>query len=589
MRSTRLIWQILPAHLFVILGAMIAASWLVARTVRSFHYEETERKLFSAARLVSERLAVEADPLKPETADAVCDRLGKAAGYRVTVVLPRGEVVADSERDPATLDNHRDRPEIRAALVAGRGSSRRFSNTLRMNMLYVAVPFVERDRTAAMIRVSLPLARVDGAVAVLQRRILALGLLLAAVAVVLSALISRRITRPLQTARKGAEAFAAGNLDGRLPTCVISEVNVLSRTLNRMAEQLKERINTVTQQRDQQQALFACMTECVIAVDPDRRIIQVNKAAERLFEVSADDCLGRNVVEIVRNAELHEIVDRALGTDELVEGDVHLFDRGLHLQAHGTALRNPGGGRIGAVLVLNDTTRLHRLEALRRDFVANVSHELKTPVTSIRGFIETLLDGAAEKKSDRDRFLGIIDTQAARLHRLLEDLLTLASLENEAERSKIDIEEVSLRSVLNAGVSLCRAALDAKEMHVEMHCAEELKASLNAPLIEQAVSNLIDNAAKYSDAGKTIVLSADREGKEIVVRVRDEGCGIEKRHLPRLFERFYRVDKGRSRKLGGTGLGLAIVKHVATVHGGRADVRSEPGKGSTFSIYLPAA
>jgi two-component system phosphate regulon sensor histidine kinase PhoR len=255
---------------------------------------------------------------------------------------------------------------------------------------------------------------------------------------------------------------------------------------------------------------------------------------------------------------------------------------------HGTILRNDKGESLGAVVVLNDITRLRHLENIRRDFVANVSHELKTPITSIKGFVETLREGALKDPGDSERFLGIIAKQADRLNSIIEDLLTLSKIE-ESEKTELQLEEHNLKAVLQSAISLCDIKAKSKKATVTLDCNDELTAKINPELLEQAIINLLDNAIKYSDEGGDIKISAIRLNSEINISVRDWGIGIERRHLPRLFERFYTVDKAHSRELGGTGLGLAIVKHIVLAHHGNVSIESAPGKGSTFTILLPGA
>ncbi len=587
MRDRPLCWQIFPAFGAIILFAMLAVAWFAARAVRTFHYRQTEQRLAAAAGMATEHLTTGLDSFDSQDTDRLCDALGKASGYRVTVILPSGRVTGDSEKDPAVMDDHSNRPEIRKAMVEGRGSSRRFSDTLKMNMMYVALAVPGDGQARAAVRTSLSLADVDGTVNVLRRRILIAGLLLAIVAAGFSIGVARRINRPIQQIRDGAESFAGGKLDTRLPPSDISEVNLLGQTMNTMAEQLQERINDITRQRDEQDALFTCMTESVIAVDTERRIIKMNTAAETLFTVDAANYRGRNIVEVIRNSELHDIVERVLEGTEPSEGSIHLFDRGVYLQAHGTGLHGPSGAKIGAVVVLNDVTHMRRLEAIRSDFVANVSHELKTPITTVLGFVETLREGAAEEKQERDRFLEIVHRHAARLKSIVDDLLTLSHIEHDAGHRAIELTKDDVGSVLESAVQTCRAAAEAKRMSVTLDCTPGLVAGMDRQLLEQAVTNLVDNAVKYSEEGTTVAVEGRETDGGITVSVRDQGPGIEEQHLSRLFERFYRIDKGRSRKLGGTGLGLAIVKHVATVHGGRVDVDTAPGQGSTFTIRLP--
>jgi two-component system phosphate regulon sensor histidine kinase PhoR len=331
-------------------------------------------------------------------------------------------------------------------------------------------------------------------------------------------------------------------------------------------------------------------TEKILVVEDEEDILSLNRAAAKLLGVPNGFASGQPVAMVMRNTRLQEFVKKALASSETVEQDI-VFHRGeseqvLHMI--GTALRDSKQTPIGAVIVLNDVTRLKRLETMRRDFVANVSHELKTPITSIKGFVETLLSGAMDKPEDNKRFLEIVAGQADRLNAIIDDLLSLSQLEQDAEKAKIVIEEIGLKPVLEMAIQACASKASKKTVRVDLDCPESVTARINPQLFEQAVVNLVDNAIKYSLPSTQVRVDVSVGEGGITVAVTDEGRGIEKEHFPRLFERFYRVDRDRSREMGGTGLGLAIVKHIAQVHGGSVSVDSSVGKGSTFRIHLPA-
>jgi two-component system phosphate regulon sensor histidine kinase PhoR len=335
------------------------------------------------------------------------------------------------------------------------------------------------------------------------------------------------------------------------------------------------------------------MIEGVLAIDARQRIVGINRAAADLLGLDLDDVARRSLQEVVRNPDLRRFALRAIDCREPVEDDLVIHgvrDRTIRLR--GTALRD-ASGEGGAVIVLNDVTDVQRLENVRRDFVANVSHELKTPIASIKGFVETLLDGAADDPEANRRFLGIIARQSDRLAAIIEDLLALSRIEQREGAGNLPLEEARIADLLAAAVADCEPRAAERGIAVECACPEDLVAEVNPPLLEQALINLVDNAIKYSDPGKTIWLAAAREPDGaghpggLSIRVRDEGCGIAAEHLPRLFERFYRVDKARSRAQGGTGLGLAIVKHIVQAHAGTIGVESEPQVGTTFTIRLP--
>ncbi len=355
-----------------------------------------------------------------------------------------------------------------------------------------------------------------------------------------------------------------------------------------MAAELEDKLTTVVRQRNERDAILSSMVEGVLAIDADERLLHMNGAAARLLGVDAVRAEGRTLPEIVRNIDLQKLVAAVISAQQPVEGEIALRDRGPRfLHAHGTVLGEAREGRNGVLLVIHDVTGLKRLESIRRDFVANVSHELKTPVTSIQGYVETLLDGAMNDAQQREKFLKIVAKHTERLHAILEDLLMLARVEQEGERHQNVLAKGSLRGVLEAAVADCGAKAAEKDMQVQLTCPADLTATMNASLLEQAVVNLVENAIAYSPPGQTVEVSALAGECEIEIRVRDQGCGISREHLPRIFERFYRVDKSRSRESGGTGLGLAIVKHIVQLHGGRTAVESIPAQGSTFSIFLP--
>jgi two-component system phosphate regulon sensor histidine kinase PhoR len=332
------------------------------------------------------------------------------------------------------------------------------------------------------------------------------------------------------------------------------------------------------------------MIEGVLAVDATQRIVSINRAAADLLGIDALAVLGRSIQEVVRNADLRQFALQAIDCREPVEDDLVLrAARDRTLRVRGTPLRDVSGEG-GAVIVLNDITDIRHLENVRRDFVANVSHELKTPVASIKGFVETLLDGRVDDPDDRRRFLEIVGRQSDRLGAIIDDLLALSRIEQAEGMGDLPLERVAVADVLAAVVAECGPRADDRSIAIEVESPPGLEAEVNAPLLEQALINLVDNALKYSEQGGSVILAATpTEDGMLDLIVRDHGTGIGAEHLPRLFERFYRVDKGRSRKLGGTGLGLSIVKHIVQAHGGTVAVESTLGVGSTFRVRLPAS
>lgn len=330
------------------------------------------------------------------------------------------------------------------------------------------------------------------------------------------------------------------------------------------------------------------MEEGVLAINNEGTILSLNKACAALLNEEPSRLRGRSIYETIRKADLLAFIESALASTSPIEGDIQI--RGQQdrwVSAHGTMLHDPQRGKIGVLIVLHDITRLRHLEEVRRDFVANVSHELRTPITSIKGFIETLVDGAYEDRENAHRFMQIMLRQVNRLDAIIGDLLTLSRIERGTEEQMIELAHEPVRGVLAAAIEMCEKKATDKGVKIDLICPAELAADINAALLEQAVVNLLDNAIKYSSPQTVVDVLAAHEGEDLLIQVQDQGCGIEAQHLPRLFERFYRVDKARSRELGGTGLGLAIVRHIALAHRGSVTVDSTVGVGSTFYLRLP--
>ncbi len=589
MRRKRLIWRLYISIFLTAAVTLVAVTWLSSRSIRRFHLEKTAENLEARAKLVRVHAAAPIAAGAFADVDSLCKLLGRASRTRITLILPSGVVVGDSDENPAEMQDHSDRPEFQDALLGRTGRSVRFSATLRRNLMYVAVPLETPRGVTGVVRTAVPLRSIDDALEGTYRDLAVEVLILAIAAAVVSLALSRRITKPLEELKRGAERFASGDFRAPLPVADSEETVGLVGALNSMAARLDERLGTLIQQRNEREAVLASMVESVLAIDADERVINLNHATEELFGIEAKSAEGRPLQEVIRNPELQRLAASTLSSDRPVEGEIAIYgDEERILQGQGTVLRDARGEKIGALLVLYDITRLRRLERVRRDFVANVSHELRTPITTIKGFVETLLAGAIENEQDARRFLGIIAKHTERLDSIIEDLLALSRLEQEAEKAEIVLEKRRVTDVIQSAVEVCRPMARSRNVELRAGGDRDVECPVNARLLEQAIVNLLDNAIKYSDPGSAVDVAVSRADSEVVITVEDRGCGIEKRHLPRLFERFYRTDRARSRELGGTGLGLAIVKHIALVHGGRVEVESEPGRGSVFSIRLTA-
>jgi len=589
MRKKRLLWQLYPSYLLIILVSLLAISWIAAGVLRQSYLTEIKHHLKSQAGLVEREMRGSISAGDSTAVNRLCRELSQTVGARITIILPSGKVMGDSQENPVRMDNHADRPEIMAALDGQVGISNRFSHTLRKDMMYLAIPHIRGNSLPAVIRLAIPITSIRQSLKGGYLKLALAGLLIALLAAAVSLAVSYQISRPLREIKNGAEHFARGDFDHKLPIPNSEEIGGLAETLNQMAGQLDERIRTILRQRHEQEAVLSSMVEGVLAVDADECIININSSAVDMLGIQTGRVRGQSLQEAVRNTDLQGFVTKTLASPTVLEDEIVLYkyntERLMHV--HGTTLRDEQGQGIGALIVLNDITRLRRLEGMRRDFVANVSHELKTPITGIQGFVETLLDGAMNKPQESRRFLEIILKYAERLNAIIEDLLNLSRIEQEAEKKEIQLESCKIQDVLKSVILLYEARTASQKHEIKLDCPEDLGAQANIPLLEQALINLIDNAVKYSEPGKVITVEAERSGAEVVMRVRDQGGGIESQHLTRIFERFYRVDRARSRELGGTGLGLAIVKHIAQAHGGSVSVESTPGRGSVFTLKLP--
>lgn len=592
MNKKRLLWQLFLSYILITLVALLIVTWYASMITRQYYIQQKAADLQERAHLIENQVVQGILSSDFGSIDSICKSPGKSSETRITVILPGGEVIWDTEKDVSRMDNHLERPEITEALKGKVGVSIRFSSTVHKNMMYVALPEYDNSKLIGFLRISVPLTFIENVVNAIRVKIGLVGFFIALLAALISLLVAWRISRPLEVMKRGVEKFAAGDLSFRLPLPYTEEMRRLAEALNHMAGQLNEKIITIIQQRNEQQAVFESMSEGVIAVDKEERLISINKAAARLFNIETTLAPGRTIQEVIRNTELQQLILTVLEDHESIENEITLWSKGeCFLQVNGRVLKDAQSEIIGVLVVMNDITRLRQLENYRRDFVANVSHELRTPLTSIKGYVETLLDGDLDDKPTTMRFLSIIARQAESLRTIVEDLLSLARLEREEDKSPVILEEALLKNLLNAAIQVCLPKATEKNIKINLNCQEDVKAKFNFQLLEEAVVNLIDNAIKYSDPEKEIEkeihVIAGKIDSEITITVQDHGRGIKVEHLPRIFERFYRVDKARSRKLGGTGLGLAIVKHIAKAHHGSVTVESEIGKGSRFSIHLP--
>lgn len=512
--------------------------------------------------------------------------LSRMCGCRVSLIAADGALKADSELDDSSLaraENHRGRPEIAAALAGREESAVRRSATVGVDFLYAAVP-----AKPGALRLSLPLTVVQSRVSRARAFVLWAALATFAAALILAWLLARAAGRPLEEMAAVARRLAAGDYGARVRGPLGGDERaLLGETLNALAERVEETVGELSRDKGRLAAVLDQMAEGVVAVDAEGRVLLVNPALSRLLGIDAAQARGRVYLESLRHHGLAELVGEVLRGGEPAARELRLFSPGeLVFDAHAAPLLKDGRPA-GALVVLHDITRLRRLEQVRRDFVANVSHELRTPLASIKGFAETLIDGALDDKEHRLGFVKTIEEQAVQLSKLVDDLLDLSSIESGHRQPRLAPTDLRALAV-EVSRRFAAAAAD-RGVTLAAGASGPAGALADADQVRQILANLIDNAIKYTDSGGRVEISLETKGGEVVTSVRDSGVGIPEADLARVFERFYRVDKSRSREAGGTGLGLAIVKHLVEAQGGRVWVESRQPGGSTFHFALKAA
>lgn len=599
-------WKVTLATLFALACGFVIAGVLAASSLEEQELAQSGQALEVSTNLIAFDLRplLTTPPSLPATPQLqiIVRELSRRALARVTLVDSTGRVLADSavqDRDLASVENHRTRPEIEQAVTTGSGTDIRASHTTGDRTLYRAVRLSEPGQTAAplYLRLGLPMTRLDEELVTLKRNLtLAFGSAFL-IAVGLSVWLGRSLTKPLSDMATAARQLAAGNHSVRIQTSSRDEVGLLADTLNHMTDELRLKIEELSEDRAQLLAMLTSMVEGVMVLDYRGRILQVNPAWERMFGVTRAEARGRQSSEVFGHPELNTLVSTVLSTRTGQEDEIILTPSGRCLDVEASVAGGEQDNEACAVLVFHDITELRRLENIRKDFVANVSHELRTPLTSIKGYVEALLDGGKDDPETSVRFLDIILKQSDRLNLILEDLLQLSKIESGQVQFKQ--EPLHIGSVVERTIAMIKPLADKKQHRLSSQVAADLPLiSGDQERLVQVLANLVDNAIKYTPEGGQITVAArripvtknmadtQRDGVELTVT--DSGIGIPEQDRPRVFERFYRVDKARSRELGGTGLGLAIVRHIVEGHGGQVWVEGNLPTGSRFVVRLPA-
>ncbi len=582
-------WRLFGSYALLLLAVVGLLGFVIVQRVERYHLRQTEDRLRTKALLVQELVAATAAE-DLERLQQRMQELGKQIRTRLTLLAADGRVLADSAENPSHMENHAQRPEVLAAKEHRFGMATRHSDTVGESMSYAALRVDAPGQRVAYVRVALPLDHIREELAALRGLVWTAAGVTALGALALAFWLARRITRPLQELTEGVERIAGGAYGHKVYAGGKDEIGILSRTFNHMSERLAEQFAQLDEERQQLRAILSGMVEGVIALDAEQRILFVNDRAVQLLDLEAQPIIGRKLWEVFRQRGLQQLVRRALGNVENCSEELTLNGQATkNVTVHAAPLQ--GASPRGVVLVLHDTSELRRLERLRQEFVANVSHELKTPLSVIKANVETLLDGAVDDLEHRGPFLERIADQSERLNALILDLLSLARIESGTEA--FVMQAVALAQVVDECLERHHARAESKTQTLEAVAPAGTEGPVVAWADEEAVGqiidNLIDNALKYTPAGGRIRVRWRAEGKQVVLEVEDTGIGIPERDLPRIFERFYRVDKARSRALGGTGLGLSIVKHLVQAMHGTVRATSELGKGTTFHVHLPRA
>jgi two-component system phosphate regulon sensor histidine kinase PhoR len=577
-RSIR--WRIALTFTALIIITLLGLSIFITRTVKNHYIDTLKTQLAGQAFLVSESISPYLADSDTTMIDAISKQYGEQVHTRITIIAKDGTVLGDTYEDPATMENHENRPEVKEAIAQGEGSNIRYSATLGYNMLYVAIPVYIDSNLAGIARVSVAITSIEESLRRINAAII-IGACIAAIAAILLAFwMTRVITGPIKTLTRMSRKISEGHLEQKIHITSRDEIGELASVFNHMADQLKTTVDLLTAQRDRLAVLLAHIGDGIIVTDRNAIVTLINHTAEKLFNIENAKAQGRTFIELVRDHEIDGIVQRCLETGEKQTGLVHYRAKRLFLGVIATMLPDRGG----CVVLLQDLTEVRRLETVRRDFISNISHELRTPLASIKALAETLSEGAIEDRPVATDFLGRIDGEVDKLAQMVQELSDLSRIESGEAPLEKSLFKVS--DVLTTVVERMQAQADRAGISLTVDISPQLPQICGDRYrIEQVLINLVHNAIKFTKAGGKITASGVTNNDFLQFSVSDTGAGIPADDLNRIFERFYKADKARTGS--GTGLGLAIAKHIVAAHGGTIWVDSIEGKGSTFFFTIP--
>lgn len=580
--------KILVAFITLLLIGVLTTGVFALSLFRVEYFKDIEDKLITNSKLIKEFLYQQED-INRINFNEYSSIYSERINARVTLIDREGWVIGDSHIDISELDNHLNRPEIQMALISERGVSQRFSESLNQNMFYVAIPFEKENSDLAYIRLSMPTKELQNINKKILEYIVISILAGLFIAFLLGFRFVKTITEPIKQLTNATKKISQGNFGEKVYFKTDDELGTLSENFNVMSEALHDTIEQFQDSNTKMKAILSSMINGVIALDNSKNVMFINPTGEEMFNLREEDIKGKHILEAIRNNVLDELIQKLLSQSVASKEEIEIFEphhRILNAYSNPITLTQDPNRTIGVLILIQDITEIRKLERMRKDFVANVSHELKTPLTSIKGFVETLKNGAAENKEIRDKFLDIIDIEADRLTSLIQDILMLSEIEN--KNNTVKEEEIDVNKSINEVIEVLGELARQKDIEVINKVNNNLpKICGSRGWFKQMLINLIDNGIKYTPNGGRVTITGYSVGNSLILKIKDTGIGIDKEHISRLFERFYRVDKARTRQVGGTGLGLAIVKHIVLSLKGKIDVKSEVNKGTEFTIIFP--
>ncbi|OEG00092.1 hypothetical protein BHF71_06510 [Vulcanibacillus modesticaldus] len=558
----------------------------ISYLIQNIYIDALEKRLFEEINMITTIISLEDRYDFTDNLEEFAKELGEDISTRITLINTKGEVLADSQYDKNKMENHLNRPEVLVALSGKVGKEIRYSDTLGIDMLYLASPLYKDNNLLGVIRLALPLHEIRSSIKGFWYNLILALTIVFLITIFISTKLTNRITQPLEHITEIARKITKKDYSERLDINREDEIGQLGRAINIMADSLENQMKTIHENEKKLSTVLNNMSSGVILIDKNGIIIFANPAVEWLIGVSENTLIGKYHYEVGKQESISELIERAINNKESIHTEIGIYyPTKKYLDANVVPILDSSGEINNVLVLLIDITKIKRLEKMRTEFVANVSHELRTPITAVKGFTETLLDGTINDEDTRRTFLQIIHKESDRLHRLISDLLDLTKIEQNKEI--LNFSKVDLKSLIQSTIATMRPQIEKNKISIYEEL-DEVQVEADEDRLRQVMINLINNGIAYTPENGSITVRLYQHNKDFIkIEVEDTGIGIPEKSLPRIFERFYRVDKARSRESGGTGLGLAIVKHIIESHGGSIHVESRVGKGSKFTIIFP--